>query len=397
MRASFVGVALLTLLGMLGVSLPSARAADDPEYMGRKKSEWLEMLKTDENARRRKLAATALSQIAIANPTTYKEIVSVLGRALNNDIGSGVRQQAALFLGQSALKVLEKDSDLDPRNVVQDLADNLRVEKEADVRKEVATALGLYGKAAKAGVQPLVKVLADSDAGVRAAAAEALGRIGADAKAGAPGLISLIKDADATVRAAAIFSLGRVEPDDAAAAAAAIRPLVKGEADPELRKAAVTSLCLLGDRSAAVVQSIAAALQDENPEVRQRTAQSMSKLGSAVKIVESELTKVIKTDADKLVRSYAVRTLSEGFGADAVNLIPMLIERLKADADPEVRIVIAEELGGIAGSVELKKEQSDQLMSALRLAQRDASLKVREAATEALKRVQKGPAKPKPE
>jgi HEAT repeat protein len=93
------------------------------------------------------------------------------------------------------------------------------------------------------------------------------------------------------------------------------------------------------------------------------------------------------SDADKEVRAVAVRALTAVYGSDAAEVIPVMTERLKADTDFEVRVAIAEELGsfGPAGK---------KAVSALRAAMKDPQIKVREAATLAIRQIEKPPVKP---
>lgn len=391
MRPLF-SVAVAVVLGSFSLS---AKSDNDPKVADRTKSEWLDILRTETNARRRKTAVQVLGQIAVNYPDTTREILDALGKAVRNDAAAAVRAQAAIILGQSANAVKDKKNDrLDPRPVVSDLTENIRVEKEPDVRKEVAIALGFYAEYAKGAIVPLLVLLKDNDVGVRAAAVEAIGLIGAEAQTVLPQLLQLIKDPDQAVRTAAVWALGRLKMEEPTAASAVLVPLVK-DPDVELRKAAITSLCLMGDKSAVVVQSVANALKDPDIGIRQRTAQSMSKFGSAVKLVESELTRALKDDADPLVRYHALRTLCGGFGADVKGLSPLLIERFNQEKEIDIRIALVEELGGIATGEGLTKEQSDKVLLALREGQRDPNIKVRNAAVEAYNRALKGPMKPK--
>jgi len=391
MRWLLLPLVCLTASTTFGQSDPNP----NPTFLDRKKSDWLDMLKTDENARRRKTAIVALTTIAKEHPQTSKEIFLAFGKSLKNDTAPGVRIQVANAFSQAVQTVLEKESPIDWKAVILDLSENVRVEKDPEVRKEVATALGLYGSYSKTAVPALMAALKDPDASVRAAVVDAFGRIGADAKSTSNEIIPLLKDTDVGVRTAAIFALGRIQPEDSTPAAVALIPLVTGEKDPELRKMAITSLCFLSDRSNSVVQSIAAGLKDENTSVRQRTAQVMRRLDGSVKTVEAELSTAIRNDTDDSVRSYAIRTLCEGFGADAKGLLPLLVERMKAEKSSAVKIVIAEELGGIGAANALSKQESDPIILVLREAQRNADAKLRETAAEALKRVLKGPTKPK--
>lgn len=363
-------------LVLAGVFLPAelARAQSDPEFNGRKLSEWLVMLKDDPVPRKRKVAVVALGQIGAAEKSVMPTVLGAVTKAVRIDASPVVREQAAIVLGQMKTE--------DALTALNDLTEAVRAEKEPAVRKELAVALARLGKLAKPAVQPLTGALKDADAGVRAAAADALGRIGPDAKPAATELLLLLKDANKTVRQAAIFALGRVEPDETADPAAALVAILKTDPDPDLRKEAVLALGFLGDSSSSVVAAVAALLADKTPEMRALAALTLGKFGPAVRSAEAELTKAIKTDVDKGVRLNAVRTLCSGFGSDVASLIPLLTERLKDDTDFEVRIAIAEELGamGAAGKPAIQ---------ALRNAQRDPQLKVRDAATAALKAIEK--------
>ena len=78
------------------------------------------------------------------------------------------------------------------------------------------------------------------------------------------------------------------------------------------------------------------------------------------------------------------------FGDDAKELIPFLSERLdpKAEKEYEVRVAVAEELGGLG----LNGVPG---LPALRRAQTDPQIKVREAAARAVARITKAAAPPK--
>lgn len=359
--------------------MPGAVSAQsDPEFNGRKMSEWLVMLKDDPIPRKRRVAVLALGQIGSAEKSVMPTVLGAVTKAVRTDASPIVREQAAIVIGQMKTE--------DALTALNDLTEAVRVEKEPTVRKELAVALSRLGKLARPAVQPLIGALKDADAGVRAAAADALGRIGHDAKPAAAELLLVLKDTNKAVRQAAIFALGRIEPDETADPAAALVAILKTEPDAELRKEAMLALGFLGDTSSPVVVAVAAVLTDKTPEMRALAATTLGKFGPAVRSAETELTKAIKTDADKGVRLNAVRTLCSGLGSDAATLIPLLAERLKDDGDFEVRIAIAEELGAMGAA-------GKPAIPALRNAQRDPQLKVRDAATAAIKAIEKPPPK----
>ncbi len=356
-------------------------AAEEPVFNGRKLDEWITVLKEDPTPRKRRAAVVALGQIASENRDHLPKALLAVGKALKTDANPAVREQAAAVLGQQKVD----DGGL---AVAGDLTESMRNEKESAVKREVAIALGRYGKVAKAAVLPLTAALKDADAAVRAAAADALGRIGDYSQAAAPELLPLLKDAEKTVRQAAIFALGRIDPEDKEPVAAALVANLKRETDPELRKELVFALAFLGETSPSVVGALAALLTDKDAEMRSQVALALAKFGPAVRHAETELSAVIKSDLDKQVRLNAVRTLCGGLGADAVRIIPFLSERLKDDADFEVRVAIAEELGSMGPAAK-------SAVPALRKAQGDGQIRVREAAAAAIKKIEKPAPKPK--
>jgi HEAT repeat protein len=353
--------------------------AQDPEFGGRKLSEWLTILKEDEVVRKRRAAVVALGQIAAAHRDSAGPVVAAVGRALRTDASPAVREQAAVVLGQ--MRPEESAAAL------TDLTESMRTEREAAVKREVATALARLGRLAKPAVQPLTAALKDADPAVRAAAADALGRIGPDAQAAAPELLPLLKDAEKSVRRAAIFGLGRVDPEVKDAPAAALTEILKSDPDLDLRREALLALGFLGERSRTVA-ALAGVLSDKNTELRALAALTLGRLGSAVRSVEADLLKALTSDPEKEVRLNLVRTLCSSYGADAPVLIPALTERLREDPAYEVRIAVAEELGALG-------QAGKSALPALRTAQRDPQIKVREAASAAIKSIERPPTKPK--
>lgn len=390
---------ILTLLALL-ISATAVSAADDPEFNGRKMSDWLTMLKNDALPRKRRAAVIALGQIVAEHDDKEipPRVLPALAKAVRADTHPSVRAQAASVLGR-------QPADFTPL-FLADLSEVVRVEKDSDARREMAVALGRFGKLSRPAVVPLSEVLQDQVPATRAAAAEALGRIGPDAKQVAPGLIPLLKDPDRNVRYGAVFALGRLDPEDpepvsvaligtmaaearrsgpsAAASAAGSSAVWAGRRDTEIAQELVLSLGLLGDRSPDVVQAVAGCLADPSAEVRRQAALSLAKFGPAARAAADPLTAVFKSDPDRLARIYSLHTLRMSFGTDAKELIPVMTQRLKADPDFEVRVAVAEELGSLGAS-------GVSAIGALRDAQKDPQVKVREAAIAAVRQIQKLP------
>jgi HEAT repeat protein len=356
----------------------SARAQDkDFSFNGRRVSEWILMLKEDQTARKRKAAAIALGQIVSENKTNadvVKAVLPALAKAVRSDPSPSVRGQAANIIGQ-------QDADTGSQ-YVSDLAECVRTEKDPAAKIECAQALGRFGAKSRGAVIALTNALKDSDAAVKAAVADALGRIGPDSKAAAPDLIPLVKDTDKTVRRAAVFALGRIEPEDPSPVSVAFVELLKVDKDKDVRLETVVSIGLLGDRSDESVKALAKTMADPEAEIRKASAMAVAKLGKVARLADKELRKLATSDKDKETRMDAIHALGVAFAAEPAELIPFLSNRLKDDVDFEVRIAIADELGGMGAAAK-------DAIPALRLAQKDQQIKVRAAAAAAIKQIEK--------
>ena len=133
--------------------------------------------------------------------------------------------------------------------------------------------------------------------------------------------------------------------------------------------------------------ALAAQLADPDAEHRVLTVEAIGKLGPAVRGVEVELLAMFRTDPDKGVRQVSIRALCKGLTTEASRLMPALTERLQADPEFEVRVAIAQELGGLG-------ESGKAAIPFLRTAQRDPQIRVREAAAAAIKQLERAGVKP---
>ena len=372
-------VRVVAVLVLIAFSLPAraGQGKDNPEFNGKKMSEWIVMLKEDQAPRKRRAAALALGQI-VADHKDEKTIAAAalppLAKAIRSDPSPVVRGQAAAILGQQPAE--------QGAAFVSDLVECLRGEKDPAAKKDVAVALGRFGPLSRPAVLALIGALKEPDAGAKAAVADALGRIGPDAKAAASELLPLVKDKETIVRRAAIFALGRIDPDDPGPVSAALCEVMKTEKDRDLRLETVTALGLLGDRSTEAAEAIAVALTEKDPELRKQAARSLAKLGRAAKHVAQKLKDAATSDTDKDVRLDCIHTLGVAYGAEAKDLIPFLTDRLKTDPDFEVRIGVADELGSLGPA-------GKDALPALRAAQTDSQIKVRAAAAAAVKQIEK--------
>lgn len=370
---------------LLAAPLTPARQSDEPEFNGRKASAWAAVLKEDSSVRKRQAAVVALGQIWA--DFKYPPALPAVGKAVRNDPSPAVRARAAAVLGN-----LRRD---DAKGALTDLTEALKAEKEPDVRKELVTSLGRFGELALPAVGPLTGALKDADPGTRAAAAEALGRVGREAASAAPDLLPMLKETDKALRQAAVFALGRVGTADTPAVGPALAGMAAGEKEPEVRRELVVALGLLGDKAEPVALALAGGLADADAETRQLACRSLAGFGSAVGPALAALLKAAAADPDKNVRIDAWRAVGNALGPGGMLAhIPLLADRLAADPDFEVRITVADELGALGPLPEDGPHRKD-VAAALRKAQADAQVKVREAATAALRKVERKPEKPK--
>ena len=178
----------------------------------------------------------------------------------------------------------------------------------------------------QATVDLLIILLSDRDTAIRLTAAEALGKIG-DQKA-ERFLFRALHDSDPTVREAAARSVGWLS----AVGTEVETELVTLLRDPNVfvRRAAAQALGTVG-RTPTLASSLAGLLTSPDTTVRQAA-------GHALLLVDGHETIAAlskgTTDADPVVRQWAVAALGETGGTRAV---PVLLERLRHDSTASVR------------------------------------------------------------
>ncbi|MHC4645013.1 MAG: HEAT repeat domain-containing protein [Planctomycetota bacterium] len=228
------------------------------------------------------------------------------------------------------------------KKAVPGLIEKLR---DPDEREWAVEMLGQLGPDAVDAIPALISVLkSESRSDVRFKIASGLEEIGPAGKAMAPGLIRgliqlLTKDPSSSVRYSIAATLGKLGPEAKAAVPYLIETLeTDGEAP---RREAAKALGLIGDPNA--VTALEAALSDKEPPVRRAAAVALGQLGpAAVKAVPSLIKKL---QNDKLLRTEAARAL------------------------------------GLIGDVSA--------LPALKAAQNDGSISVREAASRAIEEIEK--------
>jgi len=197
----------------------------------------------------RQSAAEALGQIRKAR--ALKPLITAL-----NDTNAKVRRAAAEALGQ-----------IGDARAVRPLIATLKGEKMTDwpVSRAAADSIGQIGASA---VEPLVKILKNTNDQMRHGAAEMLGEIG-DARAVEP-LVVALKDEAGRVRHAAAQSLGQIGD------ARAVEPLIAAVKDDSehVRKSAAKALGQIGDSQA--VEPLTALLDDQYDEAQWEAARALA-------------------------------------------------------------------------------------------------------------------------
>jgi HEAT repeat protein len=116
--------------------------------------------------------------------------------------------------------------------------------------------------------------------------------------------------------------------------------------------------------------------------VRQQAAYALGRIKPDPKIALPELLKAVQ-DKDKSVRCYVIHAIG-ALGKPATSAIPELIRVLKEDVVADVRLAAIEELATFGPDA---KAALDVLM----IASRDGKPAIREAAQEAVKKIQQSP------
>jgi len=368
--------ASLALAPGLSIGRASQDTDADPKYDGKKGSEWVKSLIDDTSARKRALAVVALGKLW--DEKRYFESLPSISRSLRLDSSAAVRTQAAIVLAGL------KESDI--KLVGKDLIDALGTEKESRVRREIAIALGRYSFLAKAGVANLTNALKDTESDTLIAVADALAQAGSDAKSAAASLAPMLHNKEKAIRRAAVIALGRTSPEGAPAVAETMARMLEIEKDLEMRVELIASLGLLGEKSAVVVEALVKLLGDPEDELRRRSARTLGAFGTAAAPAADALIKAARDEKVKDIRVDAVRAFGSVLGPGLKGRVRDLLAIL-SDREYEVRLAIVEEVGALGNDV----KDDVETLKVLRGRLSDPHVKVREAASIALRKIEKKP------
>jgi HEAT repeat protein len=379
--------ALLWVVAMSSLVLaPSGTKGDDkdePTFRGKKAMEWVEILRNDKEPKRRRAALIALSAFG---PKT-RAVIPAVAESLRKDESEDLRAAAAQMLGRILpLAAIEK---LDVREGVEALTDALRADKADKVREAAAAALGKAGGESRPAVQALAAALKDKHAGTTAAAAESLASMGESARAAAPALVETLKDqnADRFARGFAAIALVRIGgPETGLAAPALTATLADAKAPVGVRETSARLLGQLDSDAVASVPTLARALEDSAVEIRRAAAGSLAQLGPLAKDALPQLKRAVEAEKDRGVRCSAIYALG-GLGKDAAPTVGLLAKCVKEN-HVEVRLAAIRALGNIGPAAVAAVDPT--LLEAARESQKD----VREAALDAIKKIQSPESKP---
>jgi hypothetical protein len=256
---------------------------------------------------------------------------------LLKDPQAEVRRGAATFL----LETFNPDNRAQVSAYTALLADQDRM-----VRARALDAVKQFSDADKRAAIPRVSGMLDSQhedrPENRASAARMLGSLKQEAASAWPPLTGAAAgDPDAKVRAAALAAIGQIaaNPDDA------VGPLAKGLADGDasVRLVATARLRQLGLAAAPASKQLAVVLADTSNDVAEAAAEALLRIGpGAIEPLTAELSSK-NASARKLALACLVR-----IGRVPKSAAPQ-IEKLRQDADPQVRQLAETALKNLAG------------------------------------------------
>ncbi|HEY3963679.1 MAG TPA: HEAT repeat domain-containing protein [Planctomycetaceae bacterium] len=197
--------------------------------------------------------------------------------AIGPSAGPAVPELRALLTSPSAsirTHVASALGDIGAVAAVNDLATALE-DRDEDVRRESAQALGKIGPPAKPAIPALLRALEDPADSVKWHVAEALSRIGEAA------VVPLIERlSDKHLQYAAVIILGDIGP----AAHVAVRPLLqlmsRAGHSTDLEREIVLALSRIGPAAKEAVPTLLAILGDEANQARSAAAWALAKIGA---------------------------------------------------------------------------------------------------------------------
>jgi HEAT repeat protein len=348
-------VAAVAMMVALSVAWPARADDDEPEFLGKKFSEWERMALEGKAPEDRRRGLIGVEQIGHSRS---RKAVPTLVKALQHDRDEGVRAAAARAVGRAVAKAFA-----DAR---EDKADELP--RMDDARNALVGAMRAEKK----------------NEAIREAAALALGDIGPDARAAAGALGTALKDPSSAVVRAAASSIRRMAKE-AKDAQADVQSLLADKTTKDILEARIDCALTLGilrHEVSAAVGSLKAALTDaaNDERLRRAAAESLGKLGKEAGSAAADLGAVLTAEKSSESLRLASMTALELLGAEAKPAIPHLV---KAISDPEriIRCLAMQVLGRMGKDLDSQRKEA---VAAMLKAVDDANVEVRVAALETL-------------
>jgi len=245
-----------------------------------------------------------------------------------------------------------------------------------EVREYAAMLLGSLVPYSKKAVPNLVEALSDSWEGTRQSAALSLGKLGADAKASVAALKERLKDSKSLVRvrsAQALIRLGDTE--------AALPVLIESLTDSSY--AGELAAEVIGDIGPAAEPAVPALINllKVGPFSANRAAEALGKIGPAAKAAVPALVVALQSRDNGALRFYAAEALVTIDPKAAIAALPELIDNAKKKQN-HFRERAIKALGKIGS-------EANSAIPVLTEALKDSDEKIRTAAAEALRNIQK--------
>jgi HEAT repeat protein len=290
-------------------------------------------LKEDDNPRVRRSAAFALGAFGPEATPARDDLIAASG-----DAAPIVRQNAAWALGKLG-KEAGAGGVEQLRTLLQD--------NEPLVRRDALHALGEIGNpTAHPAVAAMLRTAGTENAGVvRKAAVEALSHlVGPEDRKAAPELYPLLTDKDSETRLDAAFVLATIGGAVAVEALPVLRAALKDN-DSHIQELAAAKIGEIGKDAAPAVEDLGRALvAAKDPMVRRNAALSLGRIGRASKEALPELIQALQYSDTEAAspynsnRRYVAEAIDHVGFPGMTDAIPALLNAIKADPDPEVRV-----------------------------------------------------------
>ena len=272
-------------------------------------------------------------------------------KARKDAIAALVKMGSAAVPAVPALAKVLDDADAEVRRGAIELLGSLRsaaapaapalakrlADDEPKLRYRAAQALGKIGPGAAPAVDALAKALKDSNPIVRTCSAEALAAIGANAKSAGPALVGALKDDVPNARLA--VAIACVKVGSPAPAVAVLAEFLNGGSP---RVGAAQALAEIGPAAKPAVPALVKALKARNEKVREHSALALGAIGPTAAAEAVGPLAAALTDEQIDVRVAAAKALAR-MGPKAADVIPDLVRALRKAQD-RVRLAAAEAL-----------------------------------------------------